>query len=73
MNKLVFGSQYNQDKKDFLSDEQSYIAIADAEHNLRMGRITPGMHREMVKSQNGKGLFSYRANDDIRIICRLQK
>ena len=68
MNKLVFGSQYNQDKKDFLSDEQSYIAIADAEHNLRMGRITPGMHREMVKSQNGKGLFSYRANDDIRII-----
>ena len=69
MNKLVFCEQYIQDKKGFLSDEQGYGAISQTELWLQLGKITSGMNREALKSQNGKGLFSYRANDDIRIIC----
>ena len=64
-----FCDQYLQDKKCFLSDEASYGAIAETELKLQLGRITPGMNREALKSHNGKGLFSYRVNEDVRIIC----
>ena len=67
MNNLVICAQYLEDKKRLPQKER--MSVDRLEFNIRYEQTTPGMHKEMIKSGSGQGLFSYRASDDLRVIA----
>lgn len=65
MVEIAFNKQYGKDIKKLTEDENFHLE--DLLRRIKYNRLTPGDGEEFWMSYNGKRVYSYRVNNDVRL------
>ena len=65
MPSIVASDKFNDSLKKLSEDDQ--FDVEDVINRIRHNRLTRGTNREIIPVRGGLSVFSYRANDDVRV------